>query len=509
MRLKPYLLLFCIFLFGVVSAEKEKQGNLIVTYQTGSKGEKLSRVRFWLKNERGDRRLYPKGNAYVEDPIYKWRMVLVENLPPGNYTIQFSIPNSDALFEEIPLRQVLVIEDSVVKIDQVIKPRYASLELNTIIDPPTNTLDKTLVSLVNAKGEIESRVPLGHQTIEYLTPGNYTLKLADIQGYVTPKVHPLILAANNHVELLNLVYSKDRQGIISPEQIVFVTEGEVLMGDPLSLNKANESEERRVRINSFRIGLLEVTNSQYAEWLTYAWKRGEIRYQNEGKQKGTLTDQAGHYLFNTTLADPLSQITVENKHGETRFLPLLGKESYPVICVSWYGAMAFCTDNHLRLPTEAEWEKAAGMAIAPPGEHLKKYRYGFSEDDIDITRANYKDKTVPTKAFSVRTTPVGFYNGKNSAEIEGNLMQTRLSVSPSGAFDMSGNVWEWVSDWNDENYYTTSQEDNPRGPLQGQEKVAKGGCYDSLAEGTRVAERIGLHPEHRDVYTGFRVAADK
>jgi formylglycine-generating enzyme required for sulfatase activity len=108
----------------------------------------------------------------------------------------------------------------------------------------------------------------------------------------------------------------------------------------------------------------------------------------------------------------------------------------------------------------------------------------------------------------VLTTPVGFYNGINTVKKDSLSIQTKLAKSPVETFDMSGNVWEWVEDWYDETYYKNMPQDNPKGPSSGSLKVVKGGCYDSLADGVRVAERLGLLPQYSDQYTGFRIALD-
>ena len=275
-----------------------------------------------------------------------------------------------------------------------------------------------------------------------------------------------------------------------------VPEGKAIIGETSTTDPQNERTPRTFDISAFSIGKYEVTNAEYAAWLNTAYRNKALRIQPEG----TILDNSNRLLYKTKTADVYSQIQFYPK--EQHFAPLTGKEDFPVINVTWYGAEAYCRDNNCRLPTEAEWEKAAGMALGTP---LKKYTYGFSRDKIDPSFANYRptDRSLPY--FQVLTTKVGSYNGHPAVFPDGQKIETFDSPSPIGAYDMSGNVWEWVADWYAPQYDTTVASD-PKGPLEGTKRVVKGGCYDSLASGVRVAERLGLAPDHADAYTGFRVA---
>ncbi len=119
--MRPFFLLFFLIPFTFLSSEEPRTSTLIVTYKTDHEGERLDRTRFWLKNEQHKQSLYPKGSTFVFDPENKTRMVVIDDLMPGNYTIEFIIPNRDGRFEDIPKRKVIIAEGDVVKVDQEIK----------------------------------------------------------------------------------------------------------------------------------------------------------------------------------------------------------------------------------------------------------------------------------------------------------------------------------------------------------------------------------------------------
>jgi formylglycine-generating enzyme required for sulfatase activity len=284
-----------------------------------------------------------------------------------------------------------------------------------------------------------------------------------------------------------------------------------ISGDLYNEGDFDERPAREVFLDAFTIGTYEVTNAQFAAWLQQAHQQGSVAYQTEGPQRGTVLDAQNHLVCRCLDAASWSQIYASrsDKNGAWQFYPVIGKENYPVIEVSWYGATAYCQDQGGRLPTEAEWEKAASLAPPTPAQPLTKYRYGNSSNTITNAQANFKTNASPLKQIQVLTTPVGYYNGENSLPLSLETRQhvpTQRSTSPYGAYDMSGNVWEWVNDWYDPNYYTSMPTKNPIGPTSGTHKVAKGGCYDSLPLAIRSAERLPIPPNYSDPFTGFRIA---
>lgn len=125
---KLLLLFLCLSFFYnlptfTIDTVEPKTGTLIATYQTGQKGERLNRIRFWLKSENQDIHMYPKGSNFVDDAEWMSRTVVIENLPVGKYTLEFLIPNKDGFFEEVAPRELVIQEGETLKINQKIKPQ--------------------------------------------------------------------------------------------------------------------------------------------------------------------------------------------------------------------------------------------------------------------------------------------------------------------------------------------------------------------------------------------------
>jgi formylglycine-generating enzyme required for sulfatase activity len=166
-------------------------------------------------------------------------------------------------------------------------------------------------------------------------------------------------------------------------------------------------------------------------------------------------------------------------------------KDHPVVYVDWEMASAYCAWREARLPTEAEWEKAAR------GTELFSYPWG---NDFDGKLLNYCDlnctESGADRAFNDgfdTTAPVGSYAG---------------GVSPYGVFDMAGNVTEWLADWYGADYYASSPRQNPAGPESGAFRVLRGGSWLDKRDDTRIFMRAFINPVTATKYIGFRCVRD-
>ncbi len=162
-------------------------------------------------------------------------------------------------------------------------------------------------------------------------------------------------------------------------------------------------------------------------------------------------------------------------------------EKLPIESITWSEANSFCQRVGKRLPTEAEWEKAA------KGGKGLKFSWGMKFESL---KGNFCDENCK-------------HNWKLSQFDDENTTTSPVGSFPPnayGLYDMSGNVWEWVSDWYDSKYYESASINNPPGPKKGTEKILRGGSWSGEPSTLRTSFRFRLLPENKNFHIGFRCA---
>jgi formylglycine-generating enzyme required for sulfatase activity len=250
-------------------------------------------------------------------------------------------------------------------------------------------------------------------------------------------------------------------------EMVWVEGGSYLMGS----NESQEDEKpvHEVNLKGFYMGKYEVTRGQFRKFME------ATKYQTEAEKYG------GSWIWSSEENKWVKKDGLNWKKDAKGNDCFKNKENDPVIFVSHNDAIAYVnwlkstSNKKYRLPTEAEWEYAA-----KGGHKNSLYKYAGS-DNID---------------------EVAWYGNAND---ETHPIGTK-KANALGLFDMTGNVWEWCSDWYDKNYYQYIAESNPEGGLTGDYRVLRGGSFNSSAGHCRPAFRNFFKPDYRSINIGFRLA---
>lgn len=298
------------------------------------------------------------------------------------------------------------------------------------------------------------------------------------QSSATPTIHAL----------------DDNLSNVTNDGMILLSGGEFMMGTDDGIGYADDGEGpvRKVTVKSFWIDPYTVSNAKFAAFVK------ATNYVTEAEKFGWSFVFVGFLPRNfpptrAAAAAPWWRV-IEGaywRHPEGRQSSIEERMDHPVIHVSWNDAVAYCNWAGLRLPTEAEWEYAArggleqlrypwGNELEPNGEHW-----------MNVWQGNFPNINSKADGF-FGTAPVDAF-----------------PPNQFGLYNVTGNVWEWCSDWFSPNYHLKASRHNPKGPPFGTAKVMRGGsylCHESYCNRYRVAARSRNTPDSSTGNLGFRCA---
>jgi formylglycine-generating enzyme required for sulfatase activity len=242
-----------------------------------------------------------------------------------------------------------------------------------------------------------------------------------------------------------------------PGSMIVIPEGEFTMGDNDGLR--NERPEHQVWLDSYSIDRFEVTMEEYQNFLDENYSVEPPPLWDDGAALDEASDR-------------------------------------PAVGVTWNAAIQYCEWVRKRLPTEAEWEKAAR------GTDGRRFPWGHMQPFVDIAR--YNQGITGWVSYTLTLAPVT--SGVSGMSIRHGLKTG--GKSPYGLYHMAGNAAEWVADWYDRYYYEESPGKNPKGPKEGDRKVLRGGSWEDEPRRIRVTARAAAEPDFSDLTIGFRCAKD-
>ena len=262
--------------------------------------------------------------------------------------------------------------------------------------------------------------------------------------------------------------------------MVFIPAGEFLMGSPEGEGAFDEHPQHKVYLDSYYIDQYEVTNARFKKFVEatgYVTDAERKKYGDVWNPKGGMLSLRNFGGVNWRSPNAWRLPTLDLPHPDAWEYYLM---NHPVVQVSWNDAQAYATWAGKRLPTEAEWEKAAR------GTDGRMWPWG-NVFNIDI-----EGETVHANIASDYLLPVDSFP---------------TGVSPYNVYDLAGNVEEWTADWYAADYYIHSPRNNPKGPDNGIARVLKGGSWrHQKSHHVLSASRNYQAPDYSSNFVGFRCA---
>ena len=299
-----------------------------------------------------------------------------------------------------------------------------------------------------------SPTPLAAHTQDALTESN-----PDITEKSTSNLNPTDSQDLNHERVIGSSYTRPTDNMI----MMYIPAGEFKMGSRVDDSDAfkHEKPQHVVYLDAFWMDAYEVSNGMFARFIN------ETGYVTLAEKQGYSYGYDANWKW-----VPISEFTWRNPMG-----PNTGaEETLPVMHVSFYDAEAYCRWAGGRLPTEAEWEKAAR------GDDERLYPWG---NDFNPNYLRFKSSQGPASVYAF---PEG--------------------VSPFGIHNLAGNAFEWTQDWYHHESYNLSARDNPQGASSGEFMVIRGGSWNNSQLRVRVTHRDISKPDYMNHLLGFRCVMD-
>jgi formylglycine-generating enzyme required for sulfatase activity len=331
-----------------------------------------------------------------------------------------------------------------------------------------------------------------------------------------PYIIGLVILVVTIVSTIIFSGKSDNLTLIS-EGMILIPEGIFQMG--MADSYPDEGPIHEVKVSAFLLDQYEVRNYQFSKFIE---STGYI----------TQAENDGYSWCYLKGASDFQMVSGANwRHPEGPNSSIEDRMDHPVVCVSWEDAMAYAQWTGKRLPTEAEWEYAARSG------KVQHYQAAFeqrtSQNSHSHKQFNMKatyDTSPSSKNHRLSTEQHIRHSKNNYTQVPANfwqgiwpnknhLVDDYFYTAPVGKFeanafglhDMLGNVWEWTADWYASDYYSHSVNENPNGPLQGENRVARGGswfCSSNYCGAYNTSFRGASPPTHAFNNVGFRCAAD-